>query len=181
MFILIDSIIIIFMTLIFLTVNFYCTPEISRFIMDHYLFVIPLILIYSFFKYKKLKLEKGIQYFLIKYILGCVRYYIIFIVIAFYCFSFTKEIRLDLNIIVFMIMGLIPYMIIGVVIFLEDIIYEGDDHIFLNIFITLMMVFLFLNYFAFMNPDSLYLCFEKTCVQSMIDFFIKFYYSSYYI
>lgn len=156
MFVLIDTATIVFITLIFLTIHFHYPVVIFQLVMDYHLLIFFGILVYSFFKYNRLYKEKGIIYFFIQYILGCLRYGAVIQIIALYCSFLTYHVKDSINLLYFMILCLIPYIIIWVVFFIEDVIFENDIPTHFNIMITLMMILLLICYLIYLFPNSFF-------------------------
>ncbi len=139
---LIDCTIIIFITLILFTIKFVLFIPIHHFLTLYHIITILLSLMISFFKYRSLKNERGREYFLIIYVLGSLRYYIMFLIIFFYYFS-SRCIQ-DTGLIIFMLKELIPYVVIGFTLWIDDIIYSEKYSLSINILLTFILIILFI-------------------------------------
>ena len=140
---LIDCAIVIFITLMLFTIKILCLISVKKLIFIYHFIVIPIVFLISFFKYRYLKSERKVIIFICKYFMSCMRYYFILRTVFINCFYyiiivlFCKEFLFSIFFHIIKERGW-PYLVIGILFFIEDNIKCQDDNLIKDMVLTLV-------------------------------------------
>jgi len=135
---LIDCAIVIFITLMLFTIKILCLISVKKFIFIYHFIVIPIVLLISFFKYRYLKSERKVIIFICKYFMSCMRYYFILRTVFINCFYWQYHLIYEINVISFVLRSIGPYLVIGILFFIEYNIKCQDDNLIKDMVLTLV-------------------------------------------